>query len=127
VDFTIRAKDARNPWPGFSQLFFSFLTFLLLFAQRGGAIYNYGTLTVKYGSFTNNSADAVCVIAPTVTRDISLACYVPGRELESKLAPLPHRFRTGSAPLPHRFRTASAPLPHRFRTGSTLTLTLIGM
>jgi hypothetical protein len=40
----------------FSQLFFSFLTFLLLFAQWGGAIRNNGTLTVKYGNFTGNSA-----------------------------------------------------------------------
>ena len=50
--------------PGISQLFFSFLTFLLLFAQWGGAIYNEGTLTVKYGNFTGNSAYAVCIIAP---------------------------------------------------------------
>jgi hypothetical protein len=50
--------------PGFSQLFFSFLTFLLLLAQLGGAIYNAGTLAVKYGNFTGNSANAVCIIAP---------------------------------------------------------------
>jgi hypothetical protein len=50
--------------PGISQLSFSFLTFLLLFAQRGGAIFNTGTLTVKYGNFTGNSADTVCVTAP---------------------------------------------------------------
>jgi hypothetical protein len=38
---------------------------MLLFAQYGGAIMNYGTLTVKYGNFTGNSADsAVCIIAP---------------------------------------------------------------
>jgi hypothetical protein len=37
-----------------------FLTFLLLFAQYGGgAIYNYGTLTVKYGIFTDNFASYV--------------------------------------------------------------------
>ena len=48
-----------------SQLFVSFLTFLLLFAQYGGAIWNGGTLTVKYGNFTGNSADGdVCVLAP---------------------------------------------------------------
>jgi hypothetical protein len=42
------------------------LTFLLLFAQYGGgAIYNVGTLTVKYGNFTGNSVDGgVCIIAP---------------------------------------------------------------
>jgi hypothetical protein len=49
------------PWPGFSQLFFSFLTFLLLFAQYGGAIFNYGILTVKYGNFSGLSADHVIV------------------------------------------------------------------
>ena len=49
---------------GISQLFFSFLTFLLLFAQYGGAIYNSGTLTVKYGIFTGNSATYVCILAP---------------------------------------------------------------
>ena len=48
--------------PGISQLFFSFLTFLLLLAQIGGAITSYGTLTVEHGIFTGNSADNV--IAP---------------------------------------------------------------
>jgi hypothetical protein len=49
---------------GISQLFCSFLTFLLLFAQYGGAIYNNGILTVEHGIFTGNSADGVCIIAP---------------------------------------------------------------
>ena len=47
--------------PGISQLFFSFLTFLLLFAQIGGAIFNGGILTVEHGIFTGNSADLVIV------------------------------------------------------------------
>jgi hypothetical protein len=35
------------------------------FLQDGGAIYNGGgTLTVKYGNFTGNSADDVCILAP---------------------------------------------------------------
>ena len=34
------------------------------FPQEAGAIYNSGALTVKYGSFTNNSAGGVCIIAP---------------------------------------------------------------
>ena len=42
--------------PGISQLFFSFLTFLLLFAQDGGAISNYGTLHVTLANFTRNQA-----------------------------------------------------------------------
>ena len=87
---------------GFSQLFFSFLTFLLLFAQYGGAIYNLGALTVKYGNFTGNSVDGwVCIIAPHSQCPYQKMLEIPGRELESKLAPLPHRFRTGSAPVPH--------------------------
>jgi hypothetical protein len=49
---------------GISQLFFSFLTFLLLFAQHGGAIANYGILTVEHGNFTGNFAEYVCIIAP---------------------------------------------------------------
>jgi hypothetical protein len=48
---------------GISELVFSFLTFLLLFAQGGGAIVNWGTLTVKYGNFIGNSADKVCILA----------------------------------------------------------------
>ena len=51
-------------WPGFSQLFFSFLTFVLLFAQNGGAIVNYGILTVEHGNFTGNSAQQVCYSLP---------------------------------------------------------------
>jgi hypothetical protein len=55
AQFGVSAKHARNPWPGFSQLFFSFLTFLLLFAQYGGAIANLETMTVEHGNFTGNS------------------------------------------------------------------------
>jgi hypothetical protein len=52
-------KHARNPCPGFSN--FS----VAIFAQGGGgAIYNEWTLTVKYGIFTGNSADFVCILAP---------------------------------------------------------------
>ena len=67
--------------PGISQLFFSFLTFLLLFAQFGGAIYNDGTLTVKYGSFTGNSADNVCILAPHSQRS-QLAIFLAARDIE---------------------------------------------
>ena len=63
--------------PGISQLFFSFLTFLLLFAQYGGAIWNGGTLTVKYGNFTSNSAAGVCTLAPHRQRS-QLAIFLPG-------------------------------------------------
>ena len=62
---------------GISQLFFSFLTFLLLFAQSGGAIANFGTLTVKYGNFTGNSANAVCILAPHSQRP-QLAMFLAG-------------------------------------------------
>ena len=65
--------------PGISQLFFSFLTFLLLFAQYGGAIVNDGTLTVNYGNFTGNSANKVCVIAPLSQRS-QLAIFLPDIE-----------------------------------------------
>jgi hypothetical protein len=66
------------PGISISQLFFSFLTFLLLFAQRGGAIANYGTLTVKYSNFTGNSADGgVCILAPHRQRS-HLAIFLPG-------------------------------------------------
>ena len=34
------------------------------FLQDGGAIWNGGTLTVKYGNFTGNSANQVCILAP---------------------------------------------------------------
>ena len=44
------------------QPFLSLLTFLLLFAQYGGAIINYGILTVEHGNFTGNSATAVPVV-----------------------------------------------------------------
>jgi hypothetical protein len=64
------AKDLEScranflyPCLGFSQLFFSFLIFLLLFAQYGGAIINYGILTVEHCNFTGNYAKAVCIIA----------------------------------------------------------------
>jgi hypothetical protein len=88
--------DLLYPCPGFSQLFFSFLTFLLLFAQWGGAIYNDGALTVEYGNFTGNSARQV--IVP------SLAIFLPGvRALTLTLAT--YRIRIASALL----RIASAP------------------
>jgi hypothetical protein len=68
--------------------FFSFLTFLLLFAQHGGAIWNYGALTVKYGNFTGNSADgsgsgnvSADYLPPSVLPR-RVACYIPARELE---------------------------------------------
>jgi hypothetical protein len=69
--------DLLYPCPGFSQLFFSFLTFLLLFAQYGGAIYNAGTLAVKYGNFTGNSAPGVCILASHSQRS-QLAISLPG-------------------------------------------------
>ena len=73
--------------PRFSQLFFYFLTFLLLFAQYGGAIYNAGTLTVKYGSFTGNSAAtyigiSVCIIAPHSQCPYKKMLEIPGRDTE---------------------------------------------
>jgi hypothetical protein len=84
-NFSVAAQ--YGGWPGFSQRFFSFLTFLLLFAQYGGgAIYNDGTLTVKYGNFTGNSADDVCILAPTASalaaKYCPLACYIPARDIE---------------------------------------------
>jgi hypothetical protein len=70
--------------PGISQLFFSFLTFLLLFAQRGGAIANYGTLTVKYGNFTSNSADTnVCVISPHSKCPYQTMLEIPARDFHN--------------------------------------------
>jgi hypothetical protein len=48
--------ECSKSLPGISQLFFSFLTFLLLFAQYGGAIANYGTLHVTLANFTRNQA-----------------------------------------------------------------------
>jgi hypothetical protein len=67
--------------PGISQLFFSFLTFLVLFAQGGGAILNYGALTVKYGNFTGNSADVVCVTAPHSQCPYQNMLEIPAREV----------------------------------------------
>ena len=72
----IRAKDARNPCR-------DFLTFLLLFAQNGGgAIHNEGTVTVKYGIFTGNSAAYVCILAPHSQRS-QLA--IPARDFTTFL------------------------------------------
>ena len=66
--------------PGIFTPFLSFLTFLLLFAQYGGAIYNAGTLAVKYGNFTGNSASDVCVIAPHSQCPYQKMLEIPGRD-----------------------------------------------
>ena len=62
--------------PGIFTTFLLFSNFLLLFAQNGGAILNYGTLTVKYGNFTGNSAANVCILAPHSQRS-QLAISLP--------------------------------------------------
>ena len=56
---------------------------MLLFAQYGGAINNDGTLTVKYGNFTGNSADGgVCIIAPHSQCPYQKMLEISARELE---------------------------------------------
>ena len=100
---------------GISQLFFSFLTFLLLFAQGGGAIFNYGTLTVKYGNFTGNSAEGVCVTAPHSSQcPYQNMLEIPARELE-QFASEPEL----TVPLPQCVRDVPATLLQCFRNAST--------
>ena len=49
---------------------------------NGGAIFNYGTLTVEYGNFAGNSAARVCILAPHSQYPYQKMLEIPAQDIE---------------------------------------------